>query len=48
MAVAPKPPAKHLRDDDDADEEEEEEELVESSHWISDRVVVFMIFWCSS
>jgi hypothetical protein len=28
VAVAPKPPAKHLRDDDDDDEEEEEEELV--------------------
>jgi hypothetical protein len=42
VAVAPKPPAKHLREDDD--EEEEEEELVESSHFISERFVVFSIF----
>lgn len=42
VAVAPKPPAKHLHDDDD---EEEEEELVRvfCPHIISVRLVVFMM-----
>jgi hypothetical protein len=40
VAVAPKPPAKHLRGgDDDDDDDDDEEELVRSSHNISKNIL---------
>jgi hypothetical protein len=39
VAVAPKPPAKHLRGDDDDDDDDDEEELVRSSHNISNSIL---------
>jgi hypothetical protein len=47
VAVAPKPPAKHLRGDDDDDDDDDEEDLVRSSHNIS-KSFIYMMDWYSS